>query len=136
MADKDGEQFDEAVEERVINEEYDLEEEHTLPLRPGDDPRPGVAQPHCAVAPGCDLVRYLLFGTWNRDKVKFGGVLETEVPDHRVPGGGAEPPEEEAEHPGQREEVRKRPDAQQTQQDLRGRHDPGQAPGGREPPRL
>ncbi len=29
----------------------DLEEEHAVPLRPGDDPRAGMAQPHGPVAP-------------------------------------------------------------------------------------
>ena len=31
-----------------------MEEEHALPVRPGDDPRPGVAQPDCPVAAGRD----------------------------------------------------------------------------------
>ena len=34
-----------------------MEEEHALSLRPGDDPRPGVAQPDCPVAPGCHQAR-------------------------------------------------------------------------------
>ena len=32
------------------------EEEHPLPVRSGDDPRAGVAQPHCSVAARCDQV--------------------------------------------------------------------------------
>jgi hypothetical protein len=32
----------------------DLEEEHAVPVRPGDDPCAGVAESHRAVAPGCD----------------------------------------------------------------------------------
>lgn len=34
----------------------DLEEEHPFSVRPGDDPRPGVAQPHCPVAAWCHKV--------------------------------------------------------------------------------
>lgn len=35
----------------------DLEEEHALPVRPGDDACAGVAQPDGAVAPGCQQVK-------------------------------------------------------------------------------